>query len=93
MKRLARTRAFRRLRRNWPYVLVELLVPGGTVIAFLLWLSSGQAKGQFAELQPVPDSQTAQERVVAPAASGVPPLTTFAPHAIAINPIWDTAVS
>ena len=29
----------RRLRAVGPYLLVELLLPGGTLIAFLLWLS------------------------------------------------------
>ena len=59
--------ALRRLRKTWPYVLVEVLVPGGTILALLLWLSSGQAKGQFCETQPVPHSHTTLELFVGPA--------------------------
>ena len=69
MKRLIRWRAFRRFRRTWPYVLIEVFVPGGTIVALLLWISSGQAKGQFAGPQPVPNSATTQERVIATASS------------------------
>ena len=64
MRWLTSSRAFRRLRRTWPYVLVEVLVPGGTVVAVLLWLSSGQAKGQFSESLSVPASRVAVEREV-----------------------------
>jgi hypothetical protein len=62
---LARTAAYRRLRRTWPYLLIEVCVPGGTIVAALLWLSTGQGKGMFAEPQPVPNSPTAHERVIA----------------------------
>jgi hypothetical protein len=64
-RRFARTPAYRRLRRTWPYVLIEVCVPGGTIVAALLWLSSGQAKGQLAEPQQVPNSPAAHERVIA----------------------------
>jgi hypothetical protein len=69
MKRFVRTRAFRRFRRAWPYVLIEVFVPGGTIVAVLLWLSSGQAKGQLAEPQPIPSHHTGQERVVSQSAA------------------------
>ena len=36
MKRLSRSQAFIQLRRNWPYVLIMVLVPGGSLIAPLL---------------------------------------------------------
>lgn len=32
------------LRRLGPYLLVELLLPGGTLIALLLWLTQGNAR-------------------------------------------------
>ena len=73
-------RALRRLRRTWPYVLVEVLVPGGTVLALLLWLSSGQAKGQFGEQQAVPDNPSAISVVVGlrgPLASPTPAASTM----------------
>jgi hypothetical protein len=33
-----------KLRSLGPYVLVELLLPGGTLIALLLWLSQGMSR-------------------------------------------------
>ena len=36
------------LRRAGPYLLIELLLPGGTLLALLLWLSQGFAQGKFA---------------------------------------------
>ena len=36
------------LRRAGPYLLMELLLPGGTLLAVLLWLSQGFAQGKFA---------------------------------------------
>ena len=47
-----------------PYLLLELLLPGGTLLAILLWLSSGLNRGQFAEVEPLPMSPAAIERVV-----------------------------
>ena len=38
------------LRRTGPYVLVELLLPGGTLLALLLWLSNGVGRGHFADV-------------------------------------------
>ena len=38
------------LRKAGPYLLVELLLPGGTLIALLLWFSStGMGRGYFAD--------------------------------------------
>ena len=62
-RRLLRSLAYRRLRRAWPYVLIEVCVPGGPIVAALLWLFSGQAKGQLAEPRPVPNRHSALERM------------------------------
>ena len=35
---------FSKLRVAGPYLAVELLLPGGTLIALLLWLSQGMAR-------------------------------------------------
>jgi hypothetical protein len=37
-----------KLRSVGPYLLIELLLPGGTLLAVLLWLSQGFAQGKFA---------------------------------------------
>ena len=42
----------RALRKAGPYALTELLLPGGTVLALLLWLSTGAGRGAFAEEHP-----------------------------------------
>ena len=55
--------AYERLRCVGPYVLIELLLPGGTLLALLLWLFRG-AMGQLAELQPMLEIGTSVERVV-----------------------------
>ena len=34
-----------KLRKIGPYLLMELLLPGGTLIALLLWLSQGMSRG------------------------------------------------
>jgi len=47
-----------------PYLLVELLLPGGTLLALLLWLSSGASRGQLAEVQQSVMSPVAVEQVV-----------------------------
>lgn len=52
------------LRRTGPYLLVELLVPGGTLLALLMWLSSGAGRGQFADEHQAAISPTVIERVV-----------------------------
>lgn len=53
------------LRKGGPYVLVELLLPGGTLLALLLWLSSGMGRGLFADAHPPRISPSKVERVVA----------------------------
>ena len=52
------------LRRVGPYVLVELLLPGGTLLALLLWLSNGVGRGQLANLHQPEISPPVVERVV-----------------------------
>ncbi|HZN27214.1 MAG TPA: hypothetical protein VFB75_23510 [Burkholderiales bacterium] len=55
-----------RVRSLGPYVLIELLLPGGTLLALLLWLSQGMARtGLIAIDQPVMSPSTI-ERVIAP---------------------------
>ena len=39
------------LRRLGPYLLVELLLPGGTLFALLLWLSQGNVRAGFSGVQ------------------------------------------
>ena len=53
------------LRRTGPYMLVELLLPGGTLLALLLWLSTGAGRGHFADVHQAAPSQAVVERVVA----------------------------
>ena len=52
------------LRRAGPYLLVELLLPGGTLVALLLWLSNGAGRGNFAPLHQAEISPAVIERVV-----------------------------
>jgi hypothetical protein len=44
MKAAALKNLFAKLRGLGPYVFVELLLPGGTLIALLLWLSQGMSR-------------------------------------------------
>jgi hypothetical protein len=46
------------LRNFGPYLLIELLVPGGTLVAILLWLAqnAGRRQNAKARLRPVPRS-------------------------------------
>ena len=39
------------LRAFGPYLLIELLLPGGTLLAFLLWLSQRFKRVGFADMQ------------------------------------------
>jgi hypothetical protein len=41
-----------KLRSLGPYLLVELLLPGGTLIALLLWLSQGMNRTGVLTVQP-----------------------------------------
>ena len=65
MKGVQSLGVLRILRRAGPYVLVELLLPGGTLLALLLWLSSGAGRGAFAEEHPARIIPSVSERVVA----------------------------
>ena len=56
--------ALRMLRELGPYVLVDLLLPGGTLLALVLWLSSGTGRGQLAEAHQPGASAVAIERVI-----------------------------
>ena len=57
-----------RARGLGPYVLMELLLPGGTVLAIVLWLLQGGARtGLLAIPQPV-TTPVAVEQMVAPSA-------------------------
>ena len=62
----ARTKrsALRMLRELGPYVLVDLLLPGGTLLALVLWLSSGTGRGQLAQPHHAGVSSAAIERVI-----------------------------
>jgi hypothetical protein len=52
------------LRRAGPYLLLELLLPGGTLLALLLWLSSGVTRGQFADVQQLSMNPVSIERMI-----------------------------
>ena len=52
-----------------PYVLMELLLPGGTLLALLLWISQGITRGGLLGVPHPVASPTAVECVVAPAAT------------------------
>lgn len=64
MKGVLSKGVFAALQRAGPYVLVELLLPGGTLLALLLWISSGVGRGHFAEAQPIGMTPSNIERVV-----------------------------
>lgn len=44
-------RAFHRVRSLGPYLLIELLLPGGTLVALLLWLSKRYLHDGFASVR------------------------------------------
>ena len=69
MKR-AIERVWSGLRSAGPYLLVELLLPGGTLVALFLWLSSGTARGQLATVPAAATSPVALERVITPQVLG-----------------------
>ena len=56
----------RNLRGAGPYLLIELLLPGGTLLALLLWLTSGAGRGYFAVAPEPVFSAAAIECVVSP---------------------------
>jgi len=49
-----------------PYVLMELLLPGGTILALLLWISQGITRGGLLGVQHPVASPTSVERTVTP---------------------------
>jgi hypothetical protein len=54
-----------KLRSVGPYLLIELLLPGGTLLALLLWLSQGFAQGKFAIVHERDVAPSALELVIA----------------------------
>lgn len=52
------------LRELGPYVLVDLLLPGGTLLALVLWVSNGAGRGQLAEMHHAGVTAAAIERVI-----------------------------
>jgi hypothetical protein len=56
-----------KVRSLGPYVLMELLLPGGTLLALLLWISQGITRGGLIGAPQPVVSPTAVERVIAPA--------------------------
>ena len=54
------------IRKFGPYLLIELLLPGGTLLALLLWLSQGLGRGGFADVQQSGTAPSAIEHTVAP---------------------------
>ena len=63
-----------RLRRLGPYAMIELLVPGGTVVALLLWFASGAARGHFGSRPRLtqPESSVSETALSQPDAVVVP---------------------
>lgn len=56
--------ALQLLRELGPYVLVDLLLPGGTLLAIVLWLSNGTGRGQLAEMHHAGLTAVPIERVI-----------------------------
>jgi hypothetical protein len=54
-----------KLRNLGPYLLIELLLPGGTLIALLLWLSQGLTRVGLQPVMPVVTLPAAVARVLA----------------------------
>ena len=53
-------------RKLGPYVLLELLVPGGTLIALILWLSQGMHRTGLMTVEQPMVAPTQVEKVIAP---------------------------
>ena len=51
-------------RKAGPYLLVELFLPGGTLLALVLWLTVGTGRGQLAEMHHAAPAPVAIERVI-----------------------------
>jgi hypothetical protein len=52
-----------KLRSLGPYFFVELLLPGGTLIALLLWLSQGMTRTGVLTVQPPVDAPAVVARL------------------------------
>jgi hypothetical protein len=61
-----------KVRSLGPYVLMELLLPGGTLLALLLWISQGMARTGLLVIQPPLVSPAAVEQVITRAATAFP---------------------
>jgi hypothetical protein len=59
---------------------MELLLPGGTVLALLLWLSTGASRGAFATEHPPKIRSLAVERMLAPSPTHAALLTASPAH-------------
>jgi hypothetical protein len=55
MNAIALKKLLPKLRSLGPYVFIELLLPGGTLIALLLWLSQGMTRTGALTVQPPVD--------------------------------------
>ena len=62
----AASRLLSSARKLGPYVLVELLLPGGTLIALILWLSQGMNRTGLMTVEQPTVSPTQIEKVIAP---------------------------
>ena len=64
MQALSARTALDSLRRMGPYLLIELLLPGGTLFAVLLWLYNGGARGQLTNVEQAAPKPAFVERLV-----------------------------
>ena len=65
MKTGVLARAARFLRGAGPYLLLEVLLPGGTLMALLLWwFSGGSARGQLTNVRHLPVAPISIQRAV-----------------------------
>jgi hypothetical protein len=70
MKAGVLARATKFLRGAGPYLLLEVLLPGGTLMALLLWwFSGGSARGQLSNVRHLPVEPIAIQRTVCVCAS------------------------
>jgi hypothetical protein len=63
MNAIAMKNLLPKLRSLGPYFFVELLLPGGTLIALLLWLSQGMSRTGVLNVQPPVDVPAVVARV------------------------------
>jgi hypothetical protein len=65
MKARVLDRAARFVRGAGPYLLLEVLLPGGTLLALLLWwFSGGSARGQLTSVRRLPVEPISIQRAV-----------------------------